>query len=84
VAFHGQSVIGSGWQCRGPFAIVRNPVGFVVHHPASSTQARTPMSNSKNGNKEAKKPKKVIVPNAPGLPASLAPLVANPMKPKKR
>ncbi len=42
------------------------------------------MNNAKHGNKEAKKPKKVIVPNAPGLPASLAPLAANPMKPKKR
>jgi hypothetical protein len=56
----------------------------VVQHPAFPTTGTHPMSSSKHGNKEAKKPKKVIVPNAPGLPASLAPLVANPMKPKKR
>ncbi len=42
------------------------------------------MSNSKNGNKEAKKPKKSFVPNAPGLPPGLAPLAYNPLKPKKR
>lgn len=39
---------------------------------------------SKNGNKEVKKPKKVVVPNPPGLPAGLTPLANNPMKPKKR
>jgi len=42
------------------------------------------MSKSKNGNKEAKKPKKVFVPNPPGLPASLLPATNNAMKPKKR
>ena len=42
------------------------------------------MSKGQNGNKEVKKPKKVFVPNPPGLPASLAPLVANPARPKKR
>jgi hypothetical protein len=57
---------------------------FVVQHPAFITSGPHPMNNAKHGNKEAKKPKKVIVPNAPGLPASLAPLAANPMKPKKR
>ena len=42
------------------------------------------MSKSQNGNKEAKKPKKVHLPNPPGLPAGLAPLAAHPLKPKKR
>ncbi len=42
------------------------------------------MTKGKSGNKEAKKPKKVLVPNPPGMPASLLPLVANPLKPKKR
>ena len=42
------------------------------------------MPKSQNGNKEAKKPKKVHVPNPPGLPASLAPIVPNPLRPKKR
>jgi hypothetical protein len=32
------------------------------------------MSKGKNGNKEAKKPKKVHVPNPPALPANLAAL----------
>jgi hypothetical protein len=59
-------------------------LSFVVQDAVPPTTGTHPMSSSKHGNKEAKKPKKVIVPNAPGLPASLAPLVANPMKPKKR
>jgi len=42
------------------------------------------MTKGQHGNKEAKKPKKVHVPNAPGLPAGLAPLIANPQRPKKR
>lgn len=42
------------------------------------------MSNGKQGNKEAKKPKKVRVPNPPALPANLAPTVASMNKPKKR
>ncbi len=42
------------------------------------------MSNPKKSNKETKKPKKSFVPNAPGLPAGLAPLAYNPLKPKKR
>ena len=57
---------------------------FVVQHPSSSTTGLHTMSNAKHGNKEAKKPKKAFVPNAPGLPAGLAPLAGNPMKPKKR
>jgi hypothetical protein len=42
------------------------------------------MSKGKNGNKETKKPKKVFVPNPPGLPASLLPSTASALKPKKR
>lgn len=42
------------------------------------------MSKGQHSNKEAKKPKKVHVPNPPGLPAGLAPLVANVLKPKKQ
>ncbi len=42
------------------------------------------MTQGKHGNKEAKKPKKVRVPNPPGLPASLAPLGTGPMGPRKR
>jgi hypothetical protein len=42
------------------------------------------MSKAQQGNKEAKKPKKVHVPNPPRLPASLAPMVANSGRPKKR
>lgn len=42
------------------------------------------MNKGQHGNKEVKKPKKVHTPNPPGLPASLAPLVAVPPRPKKR
>jgi hypothetical protein len=42
------------------------------------------MSKGKHGNKEAKKPKKVRVPNPPGLPSNLAPTVASTLGPKKR
>jgi len=42
------------------------------------------MNKGKHGNKEAKKAKKVRVPNPPGLPAGLAPLVENTLGPKKR
>lgn len=42
------------------------------------------MPKSKNGNKEAKKPKKAFVPNPPGLPASLLPSTASSLKPKRR
>ena len=42
------------------------------------------MTKGKHGNKEAKKPKKGHVPNPPGLPASLAPTVADTLRPKKR
>lgn len=42
------------------------------------------MTKGKNGNKEAKKPKKAHVPNAPGLPASLVPIAASAQLPKKR
>ena len=41
------------------------------------------MNKGKNGNKEAKKPKKVHVPNPPGLPAGLAPLGASSVRPRK-
>jgi hypothetical protein len=49
------------------------------HHPKETT-----MSKGKHGNKEAKKPKKVHVPNPPGLPAGLAPTLASTLRPKKR
>jgi hypothetical protein len=42
------------------------------------------MTKGQHGNKEAKKPKKVHVPNPPGLPASLTPIIANTLRPKKR
>jgi len=42
------------------------------------------MSKGKHGNKEAKKPKKIYVPNPPGLPTNLAPTVASTVRPKKR
>jgi hypothetical protein len=42
------------------------------------------MSKGQSGNKEAKKPKKVHVPNPPGLPASLLPQAAGAQRPKKR
>ncbi len=42
------------------------------------------MSSGKHGNKEAKKPKKVHVPNPPGLPAGLAPLGGQVVPAKKR
>ena len=42
------------------------------------------MTKGKSGNKEAKKPKKVFVPNPPGLPASLLPSTPSALKPKKR
>lgn len=40
------------------------------------------MSKGQHGNKEAKKAKKVRVPNPPALPASLLPL-ANGQRPRK-
>jgi hypothetical protein len=42
------------------------------------------MNKGQHGNKEAKKPKKVHTPNPPGLPASLAPVAAAALRPKKR
>jgi hypothetical protein len=42
------------------------------------------MTKGQHGNREAKKPKKVHVPNPPGLPAGLAPTVASTLRPKKR
>ncbi len=42
------------------------------------------MTKGQHGNKEAKKPKKVHVPNPPGLPAGLAPVVPNPLRTKPR
>jgi hypothetical protein len=47
-------------------------------------QKETSMTKGKNGNKEAKKPKKVHTPNPPGLPANLAQTVASTLGPKKR
>ena len=47
-------------------------------------QKVTTMSKRQHGNKEAKKPKKVHVPNPPGLPAGLAPTVASTLGPKRR
>ena len=42
------------------------------------------MTKGQHGNKEARKPKKVHVPNPPALPASLAPTAASMLRPKKR
>jgi hypothetical protein len=42
------------------------------------------MSKGQNGNKEAKKPKKVHVPNPPGVPEGLVPRVPGMPAPKKR
>ena len=56
----------------------------MVQHPAFATNHTQPMSKPKKETQEAKKPKKSFVPNAPGLPAGLAPLAYNPLKPKKR
>ncbi len=42
------------------------------------------MAKGKQGNKEAKKPKKTHVPNPPGLPAGLAALLPNPLRTKPR
>jgi len=41
------------------------------------------MTKSQNGNKEAKKPKKVRVPNPPGLPANLLPVGGKAPRPSK-
>jgi hypothetical protein len=42
------------------------------------------MTKGQHGNKEAKKPKKVHVPNPPGLPENLAPKPGTTLRPKKR
>jgi hypothetical protein len=42
------------------------------------------MSKGKNGNKEVKKPKKLHVPNPPGLPSSLVALASATQRPKKK
>jgi hypothetical protein len=55
-----------------------------AHHHATTRPGASNMTKGQHGNKEAKKPKKVHVPNPPGLPASLAPTVASTLKPKKR
>jgi hypothetical protein len=59
-----------------------------VYRPAPDRNQRLHrgqgMNKGKNGNKEVKKPKKVFVPNPPGLPASLLPSTPNGLKPKKR
>lgn len=59
---------------RGSRRIVAAP-----HHWKEAT-----MNKRKNGNKEAKKPKKVHVPNPPGLPPGLVPPVAGTPGPKRR
>jgi hypothetical protein len=55
-----------------------------VHHGRNHHTGERTMTKGQHGNKEAKKPKKVRVPNPPGMPESLAPLVAKPHKPGKR
>ena len=42
------------------------------------------MSKAQPGKKDSTKPKKVHKPNPPGLPANLAPMVAAPLRAKKR
>lgn len=42
------------------------------------------MTKGPRGKTEAKKPKKLHVPNPPGLPASLAPTAASLLRPKTR
>jgi hypothetical protein len=49
----------------------------LIHHK------ETTMTKGKHGNKEAKKPKKIHVPNPPGLPPGLAPSVASTLRPRK-
>jgi hypothetical protein len=62
----------------------RKPTGRRAHHLQVTTYGASIMSKGQHGNKEARKPKKVHLPNPPGLPASLAPLVASPLRPKKK
>ena len=52
-----------------------------AHDARLSNVEETRMSK---GNKETKKPKKIHVPNPPGLPANLAPAATGALKPKKR
>jgi hypothetical protein len=55
--------------------------GWTQYCPHSPQGAN--MSKGKHGNKEAKKPKKVHVPNPPGLPPGLAPSLASTLRPKR-
>jgi len=72
-------------------AVVGNPahdrlstVGSFLTVVPNNHQKVTTMSKRQHGNKEAKKPKKVHVPNPPGLPAGLAAMVPAALGPKKR
>jgi hypothetical protein len=42
------------------------------------------MTKKQTGTQATKKPKKVHVPNPPGLPANLAQVAANALRPRKR
>jgi len=55
-----------------------------AHHHGSIQPGAHSMTKGQHGNKEARKPKKVHVPNPPALPASLAPTAASMLRPKKR
>jgi len=58
--------------------------GGTAHNRSPNRSGASTMTKGQHGNKEAKKPKKVRVPNPPALPASLMPIVANPLRGKKR
>jgi hypothetical protein len=79
----------------GRFAGALAKVGNSAHDPCATAgwhrivapvnhRRETTMSKRQHGNKEAKKPKKLHVPNPPGLPAGLAPTVASTLGSKKR
>jgi hypothetical protein len=60
------------------------PEHLGAQHEDPQPPGKRSMSSGKHGNKEAKKPKKVHVPNPPGLPAGLAPLGGQVVPAKKR
>ena len=66
------------------FDNARKSMGCGAYHAPFPCSGVHSMTRGQHGNKEAKKPKKVHVPNPPGLPASLAPTVASTLRPKKR
>jgi len=79
----------------GRFVSALAKVGKSAHDPCATAgsyrivvpithQKETTMSKRQHGNKEAKKPKKLRVPNPPGLPTGLAPTIASTLGPKKR